>query len=166
MIVRDFPLRLRDHRRCGNRRKCCENASASASAETTTPHGSFHNASRPASGSRRALLQASASSPGYGIPLEAQPNLFLSAHSVQYLLSCVLGDNSRLNIVRAVHQLAEDLIKTGKRRATGDVFAGIEFAAGDKLKSFTGRGRSVMKARLQRNVVVVQSVRVQLDFCA
>src|SRR5580698_2852425 len=164
MTVRGFPPRLRDHRRCGNRRKCCENAGAGASAETTTSHGNFRNASRPVSGSRRALLPVSASSQEYGIPLEAQPNLFLSAHSVQYLLSCVLGDNSRLNIVRAVHQLAEDLIKTGKRRATGNVFLRIEFAAGDKLKSFTGRGRSVMKTRLQCNVVVVQAIRVQLNF--
>src|ERR1700761_6337479 len=75
-----------------------------------------------------------------------------------------LRDDGCLDVVRAIHQLAEDLIKAGGRRAAGDVLAAVELPAGDQLEGSTRGCRRVMEAGLERDVVVVETVRVEFDF--
>src|SRR5579885_919476 len=77
-----------------------------------------------------------------------------------------LRNDCSLDVVGAVHQFAEDLADVGEARASGDVFAAFETAADNQIEgAASGPGR-VMEGGFHDDVVVVQTVRVELDFCA
>src|SRR6202453_3592350 len=77
-----------------------------------------------------------------------------------------LWNDSRLDVVGAILQAAQDGFQLRQLCSAGDVFAALETPAGKQVEGPAASGGRVVKARLERDVVVVQPISIDLDLGA
>src|SRR5580658_7359908 len=70
-------------------------------------------------------------------------------------------NNCRLDLARSVHQLLKHAIELVEMRMAGDERARLEPSARDQIQRLAADGRCVMKRSPQRDVAIVNAIRVQ-----
>src|ERR1700761_8291773 len=74
-----------------------------------------------------------------------------------------LGNDGRLNAIGVVLQPAQYGFQIRELRPSGDVLAALESTACQQIKGFTAGRRSVVKASLECDVVIVKAVGIDFD---
>src|ERR1700722_10197359 len=75
-----------------------------------------------------------------------------------------LWNDRRLDVVGPILQATQHRFEVRQLRPAGDVFAALESPARQQIKGLPARGWRVMETRLERDVVVVQPIGIDLHF--
>ena len=94
---------------------------------------------------------------------QLMPTAGLTTDNRQLTTALRSRDDGRLDVAVAIEHVPQYLLQARQRRFAGDVVGPLDLVLADQGERFAHRLRRVMERGLQRQLVIVQALRIQRD---